>query len=150
MFDSLLGRFTYSAGYKVFCAVLLYCGCQCLVAKELILSAPPRENAAEGRKIFQPFAAKLSEILGRKVSYQHPHGWLSYQRDMRNGVYDLVFDGPHFASWRIEHLGHRAVVKLPGTLSFHLLTDKNFSDIQKSKDLIGKKSVAYRRQICPY
>jgi ABC-type phosphate/phosphonate transport system substrate-binding protein len=80
----------------------------------LVLSAPPRENAEEGATRFGPIADYLSQTLGRKVVYRHPGTWGGYQSDMQRGNYDLVFDGPHFVSWRIEKLRHNVLVKLPG------------------------------------
>ena len=80
----------------------------------IVLGAPPRDSAEEGNKRFGPIAAFLSQVIGRKVVYKHPITWGGYQADMQNGAYDLLFDGPHFVSWRIENLRHNALVKLPG------------------------------------
>ena len=107
-------------------------------ARDLILTAPPRETAEKGQKIYGPIAKHLSELLNTKVTYEHPGNWLVYQRDMRNDKYDIVFDGPHFASWRVAHLGHEMLVKLPGHLQFVLLTDKSNKKINTTDDLIGK------------
>ena len=107
-------------------------------AKGLILSAPPRESAEAGMKLYGPVAAHLTKLLGVKVSYEHPGNWLKYQREMRNDKYDIVFDGPHFISWREEHLGHEAILKLPGKLQFMLVTDKDNEKISQPNDLIGK------------
>ena len=107
-------------------------------AKDLILSAPPREKAEAGMKLYGPVAAHLTKLLGVKVSYKHPGNWLKYQREMRNDKYDIVFDGPHFIAWREEHLGHEALVKLPGKLQFMLVTDKDSETIKEANDLIGK------------
>ncbi|HWR87440.1 MAG TPA: PhnD/SsuA/transferrin family substrate-binding protein [Acidiferrobacterales bacterium] len=84
----------------------------------LVLSAPPRDNPEEGAKRFAPFADYLSQTLGRKVVYRHPGTWGGYQSDMQRGDYDLVFDGPHFVSWRIEKLRHNVLVKLPGEFRY--------------------------------
>ncbi len=108
-------------------------------AKPLILSAPPRENLEKGIEQYQPIADFLTNLLGKPVEYQHPDSWLSYQRDMRADKYDIVFDGPHFVSWRIKHLGHNALIKLPGKLQFYLVSHKNDPDIKTSNDLIGKR-----------
>lgn len=107
-------------------------------AKELILSAPPRETAEAGMKLYGPIAAHLTKLLGVKVTYEHPENWMKYQREMRNDKYDIVFDGPHFIAWREKHLGHEALLKLPGTLQFILVTDKNNAKLTKPNDLIGK------------
>ena len=109
-----------------------------VLARDLILTAPPRESADKGKKIYAPIARHLSELLNTKVTYEHPGNWLSYQRDMRNDKYDIVFDGPHFASWRVAHLGHEVIVKLPGHLQFALLANKNNDKINSTDDLIGK------------
>jgi len=107
-------------------------------SKELILSAPPRETAEAGMKIYGPIAAHLTKLIGVTVTYKHPGNWLKYQREMRNDKYDIVFDGPHFIAWREQHLGHEALLKLPGKLQFILVTDKNNSKVTKPNDLIGK------------
>ena len=107
-------------------------------ASDLIFTAPPRESAAAGTKLYQPIATYLSKVLDRKVRYEHPGNWFAYQVNMRKDKFDIVFDGPHFISWRIKHLGHQVLVKLPGSLKFMLVTDANNKKLNKSKDLIGK------------
>lgn len=109
------------------------------LAEGLVLTAPPRESPAAGAKLYGPLAEALSHLLGKQVRYEHPQNWLRYQRNMRQDAYDIVFDGPHFASWRMAHLGHRVVAKLPGTLEFYLLREKDNPDIQTPEDLIGRK-----------
>ncbi|MCG6970955.1 MAG: phosphate/phosphite/phosphonate ABC transporter substrate-binding protein [Gammaproteobacteria bacterium] len=106
------------------------------------MSAPPRELADAGTKLYGPLADHLSELLGEKVVYQHPNNWLEYQRDLRRGVYDIVFDGPHFVSWRVEHLQHDVLVKLPGSLEFVVAIDDKDQQIQSLQDLIGKRICA--------
>ena len=109
------------------------------IAKDLVMTAPPREKVSAGKKLYGPLAAAIGDILGVKVVYKHPGNWLRYQRNMRNGEYDIVFDGPHFASWRIAHLGHKALVKLPGSLDFFLVSKKADTEIVNPESLIGKK-----------
>lgn len=106
---------------------------------ELVMTAPPRESPEAGEKVYAPLAAHLSEILGEKVTYKHPKNWLQYQRDLRHDVYDIVFDGPHFVSWRMAHLKHEVLVKLPGTLEFVIVVNKDDPEIKGMKNLIGKK-----------
>ena len=108
-------------------------------AEGLILSAPPRETADKGQKMYGPVATHLTKVLGVKVTYKHPGNWLKYQRDMRNDKYDIVFDGPHFIAWRVAHLGHEAIIKLPGKLQFMLVYEKGGANYKKTDDLIGKK-----------
>jgi len=106
---------------------------------KLIFTAPPREPKQKALELYTPFAEHLSQLLGEEVEYHYPRGWLRYQRDIRRNVYDLIFDGPHFASWRMLHLGHKPLVKLPGTLIFYFITPVTNVDITKTSDLIYKK-----------
>jgi len=108
-------------------------------AADLILTAPPRENVAAGNKLYGPVARHISKLIGAKVTYQHPRNWLNYQRNMRDNKYDIIFDGPHFISWRIAHLKHDILVKLPGQLEFYLVTNTDDKKINALDDLIGQK-----------
>ncbi|VAW98132.1 hypothetical protein MNBD_GAMMA21-2598 [hydrothermal vent metagenome] len=109
------------------------------MAKDLVLTAPPREKPEAGQKLYGPIAIHLSKLLGQKVVYEHPKNWLNYQHAMRNDKFDIVFDGPHFISWRMAHLGHDVLVKLPGKLGFFLVAGKDDNEILRTKDLVGKK-----------
>lgn len=108
-------------------------------AQDLILTAPPREKPAAGQKQYGPLAAYLTKLFGRKVKYVFPGNWLKYQRDMRHDKYDIIFDGPHFISWRIKHIDNTVVVKLPGHLEFYLMTKKNDNKLNNINDLVAKQ-----------
>jgi ABC-type phosphate/phosphonate transport system substrate-binding protein len=118
--------------------LLVVCGIQPAMAA-LVFSAPPRESAADGEKIYAPLAKFFSEILGEKVEYEHPQNWIQYARNMRDGRYDIVFDGPHFSAWRMNNVGHTPVVRLKGALGFVLIAHKNNRTINTLDDLVGKK-----------
>lgn len=109
-----------------------------LLAADLIFSAPPRESETAGKILYQPIADYLSKILNKKVIYQYPDNWFNYQNNMKHGAYDIIFDGPHFVSWRIAHLEHQAILKLPGSLEFLLVANANNNKLNKPKDMIGK------------
>jgi ABC-type phosphate/phosphonate transport system substrate-binding protein len=110
-----------------------------LAVAELIMTAPPREKPEAAHEIYAPLAAHLSQLLGEKVTYRQPKNWLEYQRDLRHDVYDIVFDGPHFVGWRVAHLNHDVLVKLPGTLEFVIVVNKDDQELKAMKDLVGKK-----------
>ena len=110
-----------------------------IFAQDLILTAPPREKPADGQKQYGPLADYLTKLLGRKVVYLHPAGWLEYQRDMREDKYDIIFDGPHFISWRIAHLGNEVLVRLPGTLEFYLIAKKSDDKLNSINDMIAQE-----------
>lgn len=105
---------------------------------ELALSAPPRETPEAGQKLYGPLAEYLSKVTGEKIEYRHPDNWGIYQAMMTKGTYDLVFDGPHFVSWRIRNLEHVPLVALSGKLRFVIIARKDDSSIQSVADLAGK------------
>ncbi len=106
---------------------------------ELIFTAPPRESKADGQKLYGPMAELLSRVLDEKVVYEHPRSWLHYQRDMRRDRFDIVYDGPHFISWRVKRYGHQPLAKLPGKLAFFVVTRKEDERFNQISDLVNRK-----------
>lgn len=104
---------------------------------ELVLSAPPRDSAEDGMKRFGPLADFLSGKLGRKVVYRHPGSWGAYQAELQADVYDFVFDGPHFVSWRVEKKNHHVLVKLPGDFNYVGYVRKDNTRINTIEQLAG-------------
>lgn len=113
-----------------------------VLAQNLILSAPPRETPNQGYKLYAPLADHLGKLLGVEVKYTHAKHWLRYQSDIKKRKYDIVFDGPHLASWRIKHLKHKPLVKLPGTLGFYMLALSENKKTNTPEDLVYKKVCA--------
>ncbi len=110
---------------------------------ELVLSAPPRGKVESENKTYQPVAEYLSKATGRKIVYRHIDNWLSYQSEMQKGKIDIVFDGPHFVSWRMAALQHQPVAKLPGKLAFVAVVKTGDQDMNEAKDLAGHAVCAF-------
>lgn len=125
--------------FMVLIGILLSLGWGIAQAEGLVLTSPPRESRAAGEKLYGPVADYMSQVLGVKVTYQHPGNFLTYARDMRNDAYDIVFDGPQFIAWRQAHLKNEAVVKLEGTITLFLAVRKDDKSIKTLDDLIGKR-----------
>jgi ABC-type phosphate/phosphonate transport system substrate-binding protein len=123
----------------LFAAIIFSYATFTLAEPKLILSAPPRETAQAGQEQYGGIAKELSKVLGVEVVYQHPENWTRYAADMRAGKYDLVFDGPHFAAWRMKHVHHAPVARLPGSLKFLIISHAEDKDINSIRDLIGKQ-----------
>ena len=122
------------------CAILLILPALESFAEEtIILTAPPRESLAKGKLTYGPIADYLSTVLGKKVIYRHPGNWLTYSSDMRKEKYDIVFDGPHFVSWRIAKINHTPLIKIPGAFIFKFVAYRDNNKIQKIDDLVGKR-----------
>jgi ABC-type phosphate/phosphonate transport system substrate-binding protein len=89
--------------------------------KPLIFSAPPRESREESERLYRPIVQYLSAALKRPVEYRYPGTWGAYRAEMLRDTYDLTFDEPHFNSYRAEKLGHRVLVKFPGTYQYAVI-----------------------------
>ncbi len=105
---------------------------------EYIFSAPPRESGENETEVYQPIAEYLSKATGKKIVYRNSQDWLSYQDNMRKGMYDLVFDGPHFVAWRMARLQHVPLVKVAGNLSFVAVVRKDNRQVNDVKGLAGR------------
>lgn len=110
---------------------------------ELVLSAAPRESLEKAKAIYDPVAAYLSKVLGRKVVYKHAGNWGVYQGQMQKGAYDLAFDGAHFNGWRIEKLKHNILLKIPNNLSFVIITKKSETKLASVAELNGRTVCAH-------
>lgn len=122
---------------RTFALTLVFCAGMQTAHAELLLSAPPRETAEAGEKIFGPLARFLSEVVGEPVRYEHPYDWPTYTENVKQGKYDFVFDGPHFTAWRIANSGHMPLVRLPEPLRFYVATPASQSDVPDLKSLSG-------------
>lgn len=104
----------------------------------LIFSAPPRENAEDSRRIYWPIARYLAQTLGRPVVYEYPGTWGVYRTRMLKGEYDIVFDGPHFNSYRADRLGHEILARLPGYTQFAVVARHDL--VFKGVDRMGGRT----------
>ena len=109
---------------------------------DYIFTAPPRESQEKGIEIYKPIADYLSKVTGEKFIYKHPGDWTEYSRAMQNHEYDLVFDGPHFVSWRIKNIRHDVVIKLPQLHIWRVIVKSDNNNINSMDDLVGKKICA--------
>ena len=90
----------------------------------IVFTAPPRETPEQGMEIYKPVAEFLSKTIGKRVMYKHPGTWGVYRTEMLKGGYDIVFDGPHFNSYRMEKLSHNILVKMPERFEFAVIVLK--------------------------
>jgi ABC-type phosphate/phosphonate transport system substrate-binding protein len=103
----------------------------------LTFSAPPREKEADSHAIYDPIAAYLSKALGRKVVYAYPGSWGIYQGDMQAGRYDIIIDGPHFVGWRVQHIHHNVIARVPGERVYVVFV-KTDSPYRRLEELGGR------------
>jgi len=104
---------------------------------QYVFSAPPRESTEVAAEIYTPLANYLTRVTGKQVVFRRSPNWIAYQTEMRRGDFDLIFDGPHFNSWRASNLQHNILVKAPGEHSFVVVVKAN-SRIHDLKQLTGR------------
>ena len=104
----------------------------------LVFTAPPRETPEAGEEIYQPVATYLSQVIGKKVRYKHPGTWGVYRTEMLKGSYDIIFDGPHFNSYRMEKLSHNILVKIPERHEFTVIVRKDKTSFQNIQQMAGR------------
>jgi ABC-type phosphate/phosphonate transport system substrate-binding protein len=103
----------------------------------LIFTAPPR-NQRKDMETYTPIIEFLAKTLNRKIEYRVPSGWLGYNNAMIADTADIVFDGPHFNAWRMNHLGHRIIVRLPQQQVWKILVSRD-STYSSLEELSGKR-----------
>lgn len=118
---------------------LLFITANSALSADIIMTAPPRESASEGKALYQPLARYISKLIDARVVYKSPRSWADYQRNMRNDKYDIIFDDPHFIAWRIAHLRNDVLIKLPGKLEYFLVTNKTDKTVGSAQSLVGQK-----------
>ena len=104
----------------------------------LVFAAPPRETPQAGIEIYQPVADYLSKAIGKKVRYKHPGTWGVYRTEMLKGSYDLIFDGPHFNSYRMEKLSHNILARIPERHEFVVIVHKDKTAFQNVSQMAGR------------
>ncbi|RMG59774.1 MAG: phosphate/phosphite/phosphonate ABC transporter substrate-binding protein [Gammaproteobacteria bacterium] len=98
----------------------------------------PIQDRATTLKHYKPLADYLSRTTGEDVELEAAINFLTYWQGIRKGKYDLVLDAAHFTDYRMEKLGYIPLAKVPGTVSYSLVTHPD-TLIFEPEELIGKK-----------
>lgn len=109
----------------------------------LIFTAPPRETPEAAIEVYQPVADYLSKTIGKKVKFKYPGTWGVYRTEMLKGSYDIVFDGPHFNSYRLEKLSHNILAKIPERHEFVAIVRKDMTSINSVQQMAGRTFCAH-------
>ena len=128
-----------SGVFLLFFSMLAY---PVIALSEYVFTAPPRESLDSGNEIYKPIADFLSRQTGERFIYRHPGDWAEYSRGMQAGEYDMAFDGPHFVSWRIKHINHDVIVKLPQLHTWRIIAKADNVSVTTVDDLVGKNVCA--------
>lgn len=121
----------------VFALLALFSGT--VIADEAItLVAAPRGDVVAETALYAPIAQYLSEATGRRVEYKYIEDWLSYRMAVKNNMYDLYFDGPHFVGWRMDFKGHHLLARLTESHTFVVIARNENARVEKISNLSGR------------
>lgn len=107
----------------------------------ITMTTAPTQSVEETHKLYGPLAEYLSEATGKQVKLVPVRNFLEYTSKMRKDEFDIIFDGPHFVSWRMRHTEHVPLARLPGELVF-MAAVKDGGTISEIDQLVGKKVCA--------
>lgn len=108
-------------------------------AADIRFAVQPILDAEATRKAYQPLADYIAQATGKSVeliaTFDYAEFWL---RMKRGNEFNLILDGPFYTDYRIKQQGHVPLVKVPGLVSYSLVT-KSGEAILDPSELIGKK-----------
>lgn len=108
-------------------------------AADIRFAVQPILDAEATRKAYQPLADYIAKATGKSVelvtTFDYAEFWLRMQR---GNEFNLILDGPFYTDYRIKQQGHVPLVKVPGLVSYSLVT-KSGEAILDASELIGKK-----------
>lgn len=129
-------------GALIMSSLLLFPAATLAAEKDVItFTTAPTQSVEETHKVYGPLAKYLSEASGKTIKLVPVRNFLEYTSKMRKDEFDMVFDGPHFVSWRMEHKDHVPLARLPGELVF-MVAVKDGGTISKMDQLVSKKVCA--------
>ena len=130
---------------KIILSILVSCLTYSVYAAndEIIFATAPTHSVEETTKLYTPIVKFLTAKTGKKFKIDIPSNFIQYSKRMREGNYDMVFDGPHLVAWRMKRQGHIPIARLPGKIKIVIATREN-TKLTKIEDLqYGVKICAF-------
>jgi len=88
-------------------------------------------------RFYQPLVDYLRKETGLNIEFEASINFLTYWQKTRRGEFDLVLDAAHFTAYRMTQLDYQPIAKVPGTVSYSLITTPDLL-IFEADELIGK------------
>ncbi|MGE0080055.1 MAG: PhnD/SsuA/transferrin family substrate-binding protein [Thiohalomonadaceae bacterium] len=129
--------------------LLMTMSAHALAKDTLVFASAPTEQSGEVNSFYQPILELIARASGKKVVMESAVNYVDYTNRMRQGAYDLAFDGPHLVSWRMERLGHVPLVRLPGNIQIVVaVRDEDGSPARSTPSRLDAASAPFRRPTC--
>lgn len=104
----------------------------------LVLLVQPLPREEMPAETLQPLADYIAALSGRPCRIDKPPNFPAYWEAVRRRRYDLAFDAPHFADYRVQRFGFNVLVKTPETASYSLIMRAD-ARTRDPASLIGKR-----------
>jgi ABC-type phosphate/phosphonate transport system substrate-binding protein len=120
-------------------AVTLAAACPAQAADGLVLAIQPILDEAQTRKAFQPLCDYLQAATQRHCTLLVSTNFYAYWELVRHGKgFNLALDAAHFTDYRAEKFGFDVLAKIPGTVTYSLVT-RDTEQVLDPLDLAGKR-----------
>lgn len=135
----MLNPLLRSRGALLSCALLL----SLLVTSPLHAEEPlrlaiqPIQSAETTATFYRPLAEYLAQTTGLEIRLVTTSNFLTYWTEIKQGKYDLVLDAAHFTDYRIREQGYIPLAKVPGEVSYSLVTHPD-TFVFEPNELVGK------------
>lgn len=108
-------------------------------AADIRFAVQPILDVEATRNAYQPLAEYLAQATGKSVELITTYDYAEYWQRMKRGKeFNLILDAPFYTDYRIKEQGHVPLVKIPGLVSYSLVTRSGEAILDPS-ELIGKK-----------
>ncbi len=108
-------------------------------AADIRFAVQPILDVEATRNAYQPLADYIATATGKSVELVTTYDYAEYWQRMKRGKeFNLILDAPFYTDYRIKEQGHVPLVKVPGVVSYSLVT-KSGEAILDPSELIGKK-----------
>jgi phosphonate transport system substrate-binding protein len=119
-------------------AVLLLISPLQLHAETIRFTVQPILDRDQALKAYRPLVQYLKSETGLDVQMIASVNFLTYWQQMLKGEFDMILDAAHFTAYRMENEDYTPIAKLPGTVTYSLVTSPDLL-ILEPWELIGKK-----------
>lgn len=112
-----------------------------VMAQEYTLSIQPVFSKDKVITTYQPLADYLTDQTGHQITIKAYRNFLTYWQMMKRAdSFDLVLDAAHFTDYRIQNYDYTILAKIPGTVSYSLVT--RVDDLVSEPEELILKNVA--------
>lgn len=108
-------------------------------AATLDMAIQPVRGEKETREIYKPLADFIAKVTGQEVVIHTSRDFSEYwvtQKD--NNPYEIMIDNAFFTDFRNEREGWFSIAKVPGLVSYSLVTTAE-NPVYDTKELVGRR-----------